>query len=247
MKATPQVGRRKPRATGATAGAARGARTAKPPRRKRPVLAQHRHTLLEEARNLIEERGLKGFGIRALSARSGIGHRTIYMLYGSKEELIAAALQEYMEETRAKFVQSEQFETIGGMLKILETGAEVRRAIRNYMRAIDTLYFSLPDSPRFHGVVRAARRSKFEQWINASMRAGILKAWVDPEMAAEDQLRAEIILTHDWCAGTLKDDEYDFRRKRSFLLLALAIVESPHDARIERALIDLTRQHSAAR
>ena len=212
-----------------------------------PVLARHRHTLLEETRNLIEERGLEAFGIRQLSARAGIGHRTIYMLFDSKEEIIAAALDEYIGEQRAKLFPPTQFESIDGMLGTLDVSAGKNRALRNYVKAIDTLYFSLPDSPGFHGVVRTSRRHKFEQWANAAGSAGMLKPWATPERVAEEQLQAESILMHDWCAGRLKEADYAFRRKMSFLMIARAVVADPHGAAIEKAIVKLAREHAALR
>ena len=53
-----------------------------------------RATILSRAREIIEERGYDGVTMRDLADRSGVALKTLYDIYGSKDELLAKAIEE---------------------------------------------------------------------------------------------------------------------------------------------------------
>ncbi len=53
-----------------------------------------RATILSQARELMEERGYEGITMRDLADRSGVALKTLYDIYGSKDDLLAQAVGE---------------------------------------------------------------------------------------------------------------------------------------------------------
>ena len=58
----------------------------------RPRSEQAHRSILESTVTLLGESGIAGLSIEAVAARAGVGKATIYRRWGSKEELILAAL-----------------------------------------------------------------------------------------------------------------------------------------------------------
>ena len=55
---------------------------------------RRRSDILEAARDLIAEHGYDGVTMRQLAARSDVAVKTLYLLYGNKEELVTTAAED---------------------------------------------------------------------------------------------------------------------------------------------------------
>ena len=55
--------------------------------------AENRARILTEAARLFRERGLSGVGVDALTEAAGLSHGSLYSRFGSKERLVAEALE----------------------------------------------------------------------------------------------------------------------------------------------------------
>src|SRR5688500_15915675 len=65
-------------------------------------IVERRKRILREARKLIAETGLSGFSVRELAHRAGIAQKTLYNAFGSKENVIALAIRQYMDDFNAR-------------------------------------------------------------------------------------------------------------------------------------------------
>jgi len=87
------------RRVGASSGEGGGPRTSKN-RYMSPSIAARRARILSTARAMILESGLQ-FAIRDLADRAEVAFGSIYYLFGSKEELVAYVLEDFIHELRS--------------------------------------------------------------------------------------------------------------------------------------------------
>lgn len=78
--------------------------------------------LLREARDMLEEGGLKQLNLRALAARSGITAASMYHHYGSKRALLAELAALGFGELRRSLEQADRDAVTGGRLRAWATG-----------------------------------------------------------------------------------------------------------------------------
>lgn len=73
-------------------------------RMKQPALSK-KDQLIQTAVKLFAKNGFHATGVDTIAVESGVTKRTLYAHFGSKEELVLAALQEYDGVFRAEFVR----------------------------------------------------------------------------------------------------------------------------------------------
>jgi AcrR family transcriptional regulator len=78
--------------------------------------------LLREARDMLEEGGLKQLNLRALAARSGITAASMYHHYDSKRALLAELAALGFGELRRSLEQADRDAVAGGRLRAWATG-----------------------------------------------------------------------------------------------------------------------------
>ena len=64
-------------------------------------MVERRLRILREARRMIAETDSIDFSLEELCARAGVAKNTIYNAFGNKENVIASAIQQYIEDFSA--------------------------------------------------------------------------------------------------------------------------------------------------
>ena len=73
--------------------------------------AENRERILDEAARLFRERGVQGVGVDALGEAAGLTHGSLYSQFGSKDRLLAEAVERAFSSFGAKFGAIENVET----------------------------------------------------------------------------------------------------------------------------------------
>lgn len=97
--------------------------------------------ILSTAREMLAEVGYNGLTIRALANRSGAAQGTLYNLFGSKDELIVAAIEDQLSELAERAADRSE----PGIERILALGDETSGQIRRtpaYAEAMARAVFS---------------------------------------------------------------------------------------------------------
>ena len=67
--------------------------------------ARTRNAILVEAASAIRERGPEGVGVAEIMSATGLTHGGFYAHFKSKDELVACAITQMFDETRARFAK----------------------------------------------------------------------------------------------------------------------------------------------
>lgn len=143
-----------------------------------------RITLIETAARLFHEQGYGGTGVATILREAGVNSGSLYHFFPTKEALVAAVLEMYIQQLRPALTDPVEattsdpiervFTLLGGYRAMLEeTGCKLGCPIGN-------LALELADN---HPEVRRLTDINFRNWVN------VVREWLD---AAGDRLPAHI-------------------------------------------------------
>ena len=145
-----------------------------------------RDQLIQTAVKLFAKHGYHATGVDTIAAESGVTKRTLYAHFGSKEELVVAALRQYDEAFRNEFMQrvAERAKTPRGQLLAVFDVAEQWFNQNNFYGCMfinAAGEYSNSDTP-----IRQVC-SEFKRLVKGYIRALCLKAGAkDPDRLAEE-------------------------------------------------------------
>jgi AcrR family transcriptional regulator len=209
-------------------------------------MAERRQRILAAARVLIARRGVEGLTMRELAYSARLTVPTVYNLVGSRDAVVAAAIEEQIARFEARTEQASR------------AGQPASRALAAVEACVDEL-LRLPDYYpallRFLATSRAARDARervdaalgreLATALDALAAAGQLADWADPATIAA-RLRAHLSgAALEWAAGEL--DATAFRA--TALLDACLLLTGVTRGASQRAFARVARraQRAAAR
>lgn len=115
-------------------------------RKRKPYLSaaitERRQRILGATMALISECGIDGFNLGDLSRRAQVAQKTLYNSFGSKEALISAAFDYFLEEQGLRF-PAHEIHDLEGIITQLHLRCRDFINNREWVRASNFLYFSL--------------------------------------------------------------------------------------------------------
>lgn len=183
------------------------------------LMADRKSRILSEAQHLLDEQGVKGFTIRELSRRADVAQRTLYNVFGSKEDIIVSAIEAY--HATLQMPQNGPADDLEQELNVIEAAARVVISLRRYATAMVDVFFSPTVDRRIYDSLRRISLSGANHWVEL---AGAEKVLVKMSDADFERLRALLVnVTYanitDWAASRISDAELILRWKINFLII----------------------------
>jgi len=169
-------------------------------------MAERRQRILMAARELIARRGVEGLTMRELAQAARITVPTVYNLIGTRDELLAAAIEEQIARFEAL---TEQASRDGGpasrALAVVEACVDELLRLPDYYPALLRFLVTSAAAREARERVNAALGSEFETALDGLARARQLVDWAEPRTLAA-RLRAHVsAVAIEWAAGELDD------------------------------------------
>lgn len=168
-----------------------------------PAMAERRKRILATARELVSEKGIEGWSLLELGKRAGVAKQTLYYAFGSKDEVVAAAILDYFEEYEAAIPYRA---APGSLDRLIERIVGIGRRnlrIRNYVAALITIYYGR--SPDLWQAMHEVSSRPHRAAVDALDGAGALLPWVDPATLAEMMVGQTILVANAWIQGRVAD------------------------------------------
>lgn len=201
-----------------------------------PAILARRRRILEETRALIEQEGIGNFSMSELCKRADVAKRTLYNAFQTRERLVAAAIQEYFLEYLSQLTFKHKPGTLQRNIERIVAVGRRNRKIRNYIRAIMTVYFSPDVNIEIWQAMNSVAVESNLEYIQNLKRRRQLQPWIDPDALAHDIVRFEYATIHDWARGLLPDDALLPRLVTGYLTLMLGATRGSARADIETEL-----------
>ncbi len=204
-----------------------------------PTIVARRQRMLREARHMIASDGYENFSVRKLCQRAEVAQRTLYNAFHDKDRVIALAIREAFDDFNDYVQYKTDPNTLSG---VLDRTLGVNRRnfrVRNYTKAVCTIYFSPSTSLDVWETLQDMSLSGIRHWMNILRSTDQLQPWVNIDHFADAMANLQYATINDWCMGRLSDDKYLPALTERMLLLIVGAVKDKTRQESERFLFDL--------
>jgi AcrR family transcriptional regulator len=202
------------------------------------AMQDRRLRILAEAQALLDEHGVDGFTIRELSRRAGVAQRTLYNVFGSKEDIVASAIELHFMGMAPEFPPPPPGEDLRAYLDRMEVILDRTINLRRYATAMVTVFFSPTADRRIYDSLRRISDAGSGAWVRRAVEGQLLKA-----LSPLDRERLSTLLVNmgyanitDWAAGRITGGELKTRFKLNHLIAIRPHVRAPHRAMVDGLL-----------
>ena len=155
--------------------------------RGRPMSVEAGNRILDAAIALLGDEGWEGLSMEALAARAGVGKATIYRRWSSREGIVVAALERFVDEIRVP--------DTGSLREDLTIF--LSDAVRAYLSSRGTLVPALASAMERHPELAEAVRRKFLEPRRRVVLVILRRARDRGQLTAD----ADLDIVHDLLAG----------------------------------------------
>lgn len=220
----------------ASSGEAATRRPDKPQTYSSPAIRARRRRILDETRQLIAEQGLANFNMNELCKRAGVAKRTLYNAFQTREQMIAIAIGEYFQDYIDRIPYSAPAGTLQRNLERLVAVSRRNLRIRNYIRAIMSVFFSPEGESDIWLTMQGMATRPTLEWLQGLAAKRQLQPWIEPERLAADLVRLEYAVVNDWSLGRISDDELTRHLLLSYLTFTAGATKGAANAEIRDAI-----------
>ena len=191
---------------------------------------ERRQRILREARKMIAQGGLEAVSVRDLCNRAGIAQKTLYNAFGSKENVIALAIRQYMVDFTQRAEMKFESATLEGWLERLIKTHSRNLQIRPYTSAIMGVYNSPTADRAIRNVIRSMAEQAAQPFADAIAAADDFLPGVTAESFIYLHTTAVYAILVDWCLGDVPDAALVDRICECFLLMVVGCTRgATHD------------------
>jgi AcrR family transcriptional regulator len=205
-------------------------------------IVERRKRILRVARKMIAESGLSGFSVRELAQRAGIAQKTLYNAFGSKENVIALAIRQYMDDFNTRMTTSFETGTLEERLEKLIKVHSRNVQIRPYTTAIMGVYNSFTADPAIRQVIRHVSEEGLRPFANWLVTTRQLAPGVTLDGFIKLQTTNVYATLTDWCLGEIPDEKLVDHITENFLCGVVSSAKGKIQAEAQRWLEDLRNQ-----
>lgn len=194
--------------------------------------AQRRRDIVHAARALIRETGQAGFSMRALADAAGVSIATPYNLFGSKQAIMFAVLDDDMSayKRRLKRLKTDEIDVF---LQAISVATKLYAQEPGFYKTV--LFAVYADGGReFRSMFGPPRHAFWKQMVVDAIAAGCLKSDLDSDAFAVTLGHIFFAGILEWVAGELSIEELEARAQFGFALCLLSMAEPPARERLEK-------------
>ena len=206
---------------------------------KSPRQLQRQSKILATVRSMLEEGGYEGMTIRDLARRAGVSVGTLYNLYGRKDVLVLAAVDDLLSRLpgiAATEAASEGFDGIFAFGRIIGDQIE---ATPGYADAMTRILFHVGSDDPLVEVLFARSYPFFKSQLEVARTNGDVRPEVDVDLVARHlvgQLWGVVLL---WMMGMIPLGDNGRERQRSELMTLMGIATDSARMRLKAKLAAL--------
>jgi AcrR family transcriptional regulator len=162
-----------------------------------------RATILSRAREIIEERGYDGVTMRDLADRSGVALKTLYDIYGSKDELLAKAIEERARLVFEGLDRSTGKTGFDRLMMIIERQWRGALEVPNLTRSVAPILSAQPGA----FTIEDAYMKYHRRAIQEIAEAGDLAPWADVDFLVRLMLVDQGPITILWSRDEITSEQ----------------------------------------
>jgi AcrR family transcriptional regulator len=178
--------------------------------------------ILAEAQSMLDELGVDAFTIRELSRRANVAQRTLYNVFGSKEDIIASAIELHFSSLIEAMPPDLSEGGLDTLFHRTHGTVDVIVRLRRYAAAMVGVFFAPSADPKIHNSLVRVWRIGAGSWMDQPAAKSLLvkmpKAQVDAVAAM--LLNSAYANIGDWVSGRISEAEFRRRATVNSLMIA---------------------------
>lgn len=172
------------------------------------AMLERRKRILAVARELVAEQGIDGFSVNALCRRADVAKQTLYNAFGTKDELIAAAILDYFEDYESHIPYCSPLGTLDRLIERMVAVGTRNLTIPNYIKAITGFYFSASANPELRTMLHEIFSLIQRPYVEALAASASLHPWVDGERLIDSLDEQRMLTAAKWARGEMSDEDF---------------------------------------
>jgi AcrR family transcriptional regulator len=200
---------------------------------------ERQSNILASAREMLSDVGYAGMTMRVLADKAGVAPATLYNLYGGKDELIFAAVEDLLSELGARAAESREKEGIEAILATAKVGATQTQATPKYAEAMTRALFNAESDDPLIDVLFTRGHPYVTAQLTVAQEKGEIAPEVNVDLVAlhlTGQSWSTIIL---WIMGMLPLQDMIAECQRSQIMTLLGITRGAAKKRLQAKLDEL--------
>jgi AcrR family transcriptional regulator len=182
-----------------------------------PRQQARRERILEVARQEIGRLGCDAVSVEHLASHAEVSIKTLYNIFGSKDELVLHAVQSLYLEVHDHARQIGAREGVESLIAACEASADLVRTNPNYVDAMARAFFRLGEESNLFLLLAGAPREEIEADLRLSLQAGELQPDVDIDELIELFNAHQWGLVLAWSKGLISNSAFPKQALRSQL------------------------------
>lgn len=188
---------------------------------------------------MLEEADYREFSIRELAQRAGVSRATLYNLYGSRDKLAVAAVQNSLREIADLVAAQNPEPGIDTLLTSSRIAAEQTLAYPHYWRLMARVLLNAnPDDEIVEALYGPQRLTSVDQ-IELARQAGQLRPDLDTVLFAQHLNAQAWGVTLSWFMGRFTDEQLVRERMRSTISALVSVATGPAKKNLKAQLLCL--------
>jgi len=168
---------------------------------------RRRNKILEAARSIIETEGVQGLSVRQLANRSGLVVKTLYNLYGSKENILVSLIEQGTAEVDATIATAAV--SLSDFTSSISALEDVVLRSATILKPAMLASFHLSGARDTSALAMHKRRSQaIEAALSAAQDNGLIRIDTDAHVVAWLLYRSYVEVLTDWAFGVLSDQQF---------------------------------------
>lgn len=196
------------------------------------AMIERRRRILSEARALIAEHGAEGLTVAALGKRAGVAKQTLYYAFGSKDDIVAAAILDYFEESEQQIPYRGEPGSLTRLIERMVAIGTRNLVIPNYIQALIAIWYG--GSPLLWQAMFDTASKAPASVVSALAARGQLQDWIDADELVETMVGATILTTSAWLQGRFAGEQLVDRLVLALMHVLTGATREPTRGEVER-------------
>jgi AcrR family transcriptional regulator len=201
-------------------------------------LHERRGRILQAARELIGEQGYQALTMRELAARCRVSVPTLYNQFGSKNELLATAVQTHFSGLLRPAGTKPRRSGHEHLIDVIHLCSSEMARLPRYHRALVGAFMEIRDTDGTQAVLTADLATELARALDEMRTRGQLSEWVDSVVLSTQIMRACVASSVAWVVGELDDEGLQAAMLHTACCMTLGAAKGEARAELERQASD---------
>lgn len=196
------------------------------PRRKytSPVMTERRQRVVDCAHRILGEGNIPALTIARLCREAEVAPRTVYRLFGNKEGVIQATVQDRLSEVREHLARRQSEYTLDVVFAELDWMVAEMERDAEYARVVIGFYFSMEPREAAITELRSVAYNRFRNWLDREIGAGHAEKRLDLERIVQEFVSKEFLVYQRWAVGKVDAAQCRLELHSNFLKTAILVL-----------------------